>query len=92
MNLSIHLPDPLIGKLDAYAAAQAKSRSSVVREAVSEYLLQRAVSVWPAELAQWMSAPEVVESGAGLAPEGWPDIDAIRAEANANMAQRASQT
>ena len=28
MNLSIHLSDPLISKLDAYAAALAKSRSS----------------------------------------------------------------
>ena len=86
MNLSIHLPDPLINKLDAYAAALAKSRSSVVREAVSEYLLQRAVTQWPAELAQWMSSPEIVASG--TASEGWPDIDAIRAEANANMTAR----
>ena len=45
MNLSIHLPDPLISKLDAYATALAKNRSSVVRENVSEYLLQRAVTV-----------------------------------------------
>ena len=28
MNLSIHLPDPLISKLDAYATALAKNRSS----------------------------------------------------------------
>ena len=28
MNLSIHLPDPLISKLDAHATAFAKNRSS----------------------------------------------------------------
>lgn len=90
MNLSIHLPDPLISKLDAYAAALSKSRSSVVREAVSEYLLHRAVTVWPTELAQWMSTTEITESVEQ--PDGdWPDLDAIRAEANANMAQRAAQ-
>ena len=84
MNLSIHLPDPLIGKLDAYATAIAKSRSSVVREAVSEYLRQRTVGAWPSELSQWMmSAPD-----ADAANADWPDFDAIRTEANANMTQR----
>jgi predicted transcriptional regulator len=94
MNLSIHLPDPLISKLDAYAAALAKSRSSVVREAVSEYLLQRAVTVWPTELAQWMSPTETTETGDQPTTGAWPNVDAIRAireEANANMAQRAVQ-
>ncbi len=91
MNLSIHLPDPLISKLDAYAAALAKSRSSVVREAVSEYLLHRAVTVWPAELAQWMSTTETTETSDQPTNGDWPDIDAIRAEANANMTQRAVQ-
>ena len=84
MNLSIHLPDPLIGKLDAYASATAKSRSSVVREAVSEYLRQRSVSAWPSELSQWMSSgPD-----ANAPTADWPDFDAIRNEANANMIQR----
>ena len=55
MNLSIHLPDPLIEKLDAYAVINEKSRSSVVREAVSKYLFSRAVATWPADLALWMS-------------------------------------
>ena len=94
MNLSIHLPDPLISKLDAYAAALAKSRSSVVREAVSEYLLRRAVTVWPTELAQWMSPTETTETSEQPANGEWPDIDAIRAireEANSNMTQRAAQ-
>ncbi len=94
MNLSIHLPDPLISKLDAYATALAKSRSSVVREAVSEYLLQRAVTVWPTELAQWMSpaeSTETAETSEQPADSDWPDMDAIRAEANANMTQRAVQ-
>ena len=83
MNLSIHLPDPLIGKLDAYATAIAKSRSSVVREAVSEYLLQRSVSAWPTELSQWMTSAPVAD-----ADVDWPSFDAIRNEANANMTQR----
>ena len=84
MNLSIHLPDPLIGKLDAYATAIAKSRSSVVREAVSEYLLQRSISAWPSELSQWMtSAPKEDSANAD-----WPNFAAIRGEANANMTQR----
>ena len=84
MNLSIHLPDPLIGKLDAYATASAKSRSSVVREAVSEYLLQRSVSAWPSELSQWMTSAAVDE----VAIADWPDFDAIRSETNANMTRR----
>jgi predicted transcriptional regulator len=91
MNLSIHLPDPLISKLDAYAAALAKSRSSVVREAVSEYLLQRTVTAWPTELAQWMSPTETTETSNQPATSDWPNRDAIRAEANANLAQRAVQ-
>ena len=90
MNLSIHLPDSLISKLDAYAAALAKSRSSVVREAVSEYLLHRSVTVWPTELAQWMSPTESTETSDQPAGD-WPDMDAIRAEANADMTQRAVQ-
>ena len=51
VSLSIPLPEPLISKLDAYAAALAKSRSSVVREPVSAYLLHRAATVWLPELA-----------------------------------------
>ena len=84
MNLSIHLPDPLIEKLDAYAAIIEKSRSSVVREAVSMYLQSRAVAAWPADLALWMSG----SGDDGASAETWPDFDAIRAEANANMTQR----
>jgi len=91
MNLSIHLPDPLISRLDAYAAALAKSRSSVVREAVSEYLRHRAVTVWSTELAQWMSPAETTANGNESADGDWPDMDAIRAESNANMTQRAVQ-
>ena len=84
MNLSIHLPDPLIGKLDAYATAIARSRSSVVREAVSEYLLQRSISAWPSELSQWMTSAPVADE----ANVDWPSFDAIRNEANANMTER----
>ena len=91
MNLSIHLPDPLISKLDAYAAAIAKSRSSVVREAVNEYLLHRTVTAWPTELAQWMSTVDAVETGDTAERDNRPDLNAIRAEANANMAQRSAQ-
>jgi predicted transcriptional regulator len=91
MNLSIHLPDPLISKLDAYAAALAKSRSRVVREAVSEYLLIRSVAVWPTELAQWMNPAGISGTSDQPANDLWPDIDAIRAEANTNITQRAIQ-
>ena len=62
-----------------------------MREAVSEYLLQRAVTVWPAELAQWMSQTESIENPEQSTDGEWPDLNAIRAEANANMAQRAVQ-
>ena len=88
MNLSIHRPDPLIGKLDAYAYAYATaiagSRSSVVREPVTEFLLQRSISAWPAELSRWMTSAPVADA----ANVDWPSFDAIRNEANANMTER----
>ena len=62
-----------------------------MREAVSEYLLHRSVTVWPTELAQWMSPPETTETSDPPTDGDWSDMDAIRAEANANMTQRAVQ-
>ena len=95
MSLGIHLPEPLVSKLDAYAAALAKRRSSVVREAVSAYLLHRAVTVWLTELAQRTSpaeAAETAETSEQPKASDWPDmVDAIRAEANANMKRHHSR-
>ena len=34
MNFSIHLPDPLLADLDAFAQTRQTSRSGVIREAV----------------------------------------------------------
>ena len=37
MNFSIHLPDPLLADLDAFAQTRQTSRSGVIREAVGEF-------------------------------------------------------
>jgi metal-responsive CopG/Arc/MetJ family transcriptional regulator len=47
MNFSVHLPDPLMRQLDQFANANAKSRSSIVREAVSEYIAAHTANTWP---------------------------------------------
>lgn len=50
--------------------------------------------MWPTELAQWMSPAEITEAAeAGDQPTDgkWPDMDALRAESNASMTQRAFQ-
>ena len=86
MNLSIHLPDPLLKALDQYASDSSTSRSKVVREAVDQYLRQRSKSAWPESLLQWMQTPTDNPPIAS----GWPDFDAIRAEANANMTKRSA--
>ncbi|MGH2436455.1 MAG: ribbon-helix-helix domain-containing protein [bacterium] len=44
MNFSIHLPDPLLADLDAFAQARQTSRSGVIREAVCEYLARHALA------------------------------------------------
>ena len=79
MNFSIHLPDPLVEDLDAFAHTRQTSRSGVIREAVREYLARRALQAWPADLERWMRPPlpDTTEQG--------PGIDAIRAEMNAAM-------
>lgn len=93
MNFSVHLPDPLLHQLDKFASAQAKSRSSVVREAVSEYIAARSASQWPDELAQWMRKAQKASSrkvGADVGDVAWPDFDAIRGESNASAAKRST--
>ena len=84
MNFSIHLPDPLIVELDRHARLQGKSRSSVVREAVTSYLSQQAGSAWPPELEAWMREALPVDEEA-------PDFDAIRKEMNASMRKRGAR-
>jgi len=37
VNFSIHLPDPLLADLDAFAQTRQTSRSGVIREAVGEF-------------------------------------------------------
>jgi predicted transcriptional regulator len=82
MNFSVHLPDPLLKQLDAYARSQQSSRSSIIREAVQLYLARQARQIWPADLENWMKSP-VPETG-----DPGPDFDAIRAEMNASMRKR----
>lgn len=82
MNFSIHLPDPLLKQLDAYARSQQSSRSGIIREAVRLYLAQQAGQTWPADLESWMKNPVPETSD----PE--PDFDAIRSDMNASMRKR----
>jgi predicted transcriptional regulator len=84
MNLSIHLPPPLSTELDAYAHQHGASRSSVVREAVAEYLNARSGMAWPKDLARWMRDP----ARASFEAQEEPDYDAIRREMNASMSDR----
>jgi metal-responsive CopG/Arc/MetJ family transcriptional regulator len=91
MNFSIHLPDPLLNQLDHFAAANAKSRSSIVREAVSEYIAARTAHTWPEEMIEWMSSPAKKsprKTTASKTDDTWPDFDAIRKESNASAAKR----
>lgn len=37
VNFSIHLPDPLLADLDAFAQRRQTSRSGVIRDAVREF-------------------------------------------------------
>jgi metal-responsive CopG/Arc/MetJ family transcriptional regulator len=37
VNFSIHLPDPLLADLDAFAQTRQTSRNGVIREAVREF-------------------------------------------------------
>jgi Arc/MetJ-type ribon-helix-helix transcriptional regulator len=85
VNFSIHLPDPLVEDLDAFAQTRQTSRSGVIREAVREYLARHALQAWPADLERWLRAPlpASVEQG--------PDFDAIRAEMNSSMRKRAAR-
>ena len=85
MNFSIHLPDPLLDRLDAFARSQQASRSSIIREAVQDYLARQALETWPADLDNWMRGPAVQEQGPG------PDFEAIRSEMNRNMRKRVAR-
>lgn len=85
MNFSIHLPDPLVEDLDAFAHTRQTSRSGVIREAVREYLARHVLQAWPADLERWMREPLSATTAQG------PDFDAIRAEMNAAMRKRAAQ-
>jgi Arc/MetJ-type ribon-helix-helix transcriptional regulator len=82
MNFSIHLPDPLLEQLDAYARSQQSSRSGIIREAVQLYLSRQARQVWPTDLETFMRNPVPETSDHG------PDFTAIRAEMNASMRKR----
>jgi metal-responsive CopG/Arc/MetJ family transcriptional regulator len=91
MNFSVHLPDPLLHQLDHFAAVQAKSRSSIVREAVSEYIAARTANAWPEEMIEWMSSPAKKSPRKNTITKDddtWPDFDAIRSESNASATKR----
>jgi len=83
VNFSIHLPDPLVEDLDAFAQTRQTSRSGVIREAVRQYLARHALQAWPADLERWMREPLPDEQG--------PDFDAIRAGMNVAMRKRAAR-
>ena len=85
MNVSIHLPDPLVQDLDAFAQTRKTSRSGVIREAVREYLARHALQAWPADLDRWMREPLPASAEQG------PDFNAIRAEMNVAMRKRAAR-
>jgi predicted transcriptional regulator len=91
MNFSVHLPDPLLTQLDQFAAAQAKSRSSIVREAVSEYIATRTASTWPSDMAAWMKTKPAKGTNKTNAPasnDDWPDFNAIRKQSNDSANKR----
>ena len=83
MNFSVHLPQPLLVNLDNFAKTHKTSRSGVVREAVENYLAQKAASEWPADLLAWMQLPPDAKDA-----QDWPDFDAIRKDANENWQAR----
>ena len=83
MNFSIHLPQSLLVNLDNFAKTHKTSRSGVVREAVENYLAQKAASEWPADMLAWMQLPPDAKDA-----QDWPDFDAIRKEANENWQAR----
>jgi len=56
VNFGIHLPDPLLADLHAFAQTRQTNRS-VPREAVREYLARHALQAWPADLERWMREP-----------------------------------
>ena len=85
MNFSIHLPDPLVEDLDAFAQTRQTSRSGLIREAVREYLARHALQAWPADLERWMRAPLSASAEQG------PDFDSIRAEMNVAMRKRGAR-
>ncbi|MGH8553961.1 MAG: ribbon-helix-helix domain-containing protein [Gammaproteobacteria bacterium] len=85
MNFSIHLPDPLVEDLDAFAQTRQTSRSGVIREAVRQYLACHALQAWPADLERWMREPLSATTEQG------PDFDTIRAEMNVAMRKRAAR-
>jgi metal-responsive CopG/Arc/MetJ family transcriptional regulator len=70
--LSVSLPDELSASTDALAAAQGRSRSEVVRDALRSYLWRE----------QWIDATREARARAerrGIAPEDVEDlIDALR--------------
>ena len=68
VNFSIHLPDPLLADLDAFAQTRQTSRSGVIREAVREYLARHALQAWPADLECWMREPLPTTA------EQWPGL------------------
>ena len=80
MNFSIHLPQPLLLKLDQFAKAHKVSRSGVVRQAVEAYLAKNTKSEWSPEMLAWMQ--EGMQPGFKPAVEDGPDFDAIRREGN----------
>ena len=82
MNFSIHLPDPLLQRLDSYARSQEASRSGIIREAVQEYLARHSLQAWPADLEKWMQA------GKQAGTEATPDFAAVRSEMNRSMRRR----
>jgi Arc/MetJ-type ribon-helix-helix transcriptional regulator len=77
MNFSVHLPQPLLTRLDEFAKTNKVSRSGVIRQAVESHLAQQVKSEWSPEMLAWMNSPPEPSD-----TDDWPDFDAIRVDAN----------
>jgi hypothetical protein len=72
MDLSLHLSDERVRRLNAAARAAGKSRNALIREAVEE---RRARGQWPEAVLGFQGVPEAVpfeRTRAELGPPGEP--------------------
>lgn len=81
MNFSVHLSDELVNRLNAIARESGRSRSSLIREAIEEWLARQKRGEWPQEVLSFQGIPEMVpfeRTRAELLPPKEP-FDAVSA-------------